>query len=651
MELEQEYLIKSTANQNHLDPDSPDTSYENAASFSNRFHLKNNDAAEQTVKDSPKIENQKETIAKGAKAKSDGSSDKPKDEPLKGSLQIDAFLFREKLTTSQLSRLAYLQEQIVNLRRLELKLESKAGVGTAEEREKLIAKETERMKSEFDNGVFGGETRYLYKQVLRFLEKQFAAQKENRGLRLEDKQELDTLPKLSLDLGKAGNEIGLNPYLLPSDSDLNKLDKACLRFLDETLPSIIDNRLSTIIDKNKFPQAWKDRSGNPAEKRERAEELLRLASLTQEYVKAMHYLNKAGGNFPIDFPAGAKIDFEESGEIQTVNLPLPPTLAKGSREEKVLKDWINSHESLFLQVSEELERGILDGPLAIAEIPGKGIVSDTKYTGEDREYNLRTTDYRVCKKDGLIHITPSTRFWSVPFLSIHNTRKNEVIEATEEEARVYNPADFVEVLRDGKVELIRASDLAQVHDKDISSRNFWKGATITADLAMSLAMILTGTAELAAAYRSCRYLAGLGQISRAAAGASILIENEGAKEYKLGRAASNFRHFLFAAESGYSLYNFYRRAGAVVKTAENVAAASSATRESGETLGFMARTLASGDAVGKSIFMYTGLPLSLQIVYSGTEKWSQRLREQLNGKHDPCSGGLRALDKADSYRR
>lgn len=557
---------------------------------------------------------------------------------LKANDQIQDRFIGEKLAPEELGRLKYLQEQIAAMRREELCFDRQPGVETPEQLEKLLQKEKEAMERELQTGVFGPESRFLYMHVLNWVAKQNGTQ--NMPLLISDRSGLETLPSLFLEV-KAKEMLGLSPYKMPTEKDLDLIDQANLTYLERTKPARIDENLADLIRKRELPETWKDRSGDAEAKRDRATELTGLAALVQEYVKAVDFLNKAGANLQIDLPQGASLERDSSGNISKVNLDLPQSLdEKNTIEEKRLRDWVEKNQDQLCKIQVEIDRSLVEGFLCVGAFESSGNVNVDEY---DANFNYVTRDYLAEEKDGKIHVTPSTSYWSVPFLSVHNLGK-ELVSTKSEQTRVYEAGDLVPVLANGKMRLVQAKELGSLHEQELSSQSFWENLSLGADLALSTAMVCTGAAELAVAYRGARYFSGALSAGRMAVGAAITLENAGAKEYMFGRAASELRHLCFALDSGRALYDLGK--GSLTAASSSVAGA-----EATQGLGLIGRSLAAAENTGKFIFAATGVPMSGLVIYGGTTKWAERLREKIYGKHDPFAGASRALDCAGALRR
>ncbi|MBX9687013.1 MAG: HEAT repeat domain-containing protein [Candidatus Obscuribacterales bacterium] len=419
-------------------------------------------------------------------------------------------------------------------------------------------------------------------------------------------------------------ELKVQPGSIPSEAQLDKLD-AAFAWLAKSNESVADYRnkqrddnIETLLRSNGLPREWQKQPGDdPTSWRNSAEEMIDLSVRTRNYIEAMQSLFKASKDrdFPLELPRGAQIVVEDKsgkthvikdnqlndyqsryllkeGKIREVKLDLPKDLRQEepANKEKItrLRNWLDKNGEQIdkaLAKLKELDKNpdavIMYGDQEVKN--GKALFNEKgeflrvvkadypKKPGEEiKDMNLIGYDFQVeqikeGKDAGKFRITQTIQAENAPWYAYQNIRAlgiEKVGKPMKLDEKIIDADDFVPVRNGEKIELVKAKNLQSF--KDMQKLHYYGEKTLA--ITMDVAMVATGSIEVAGAIRGARIAATAVQLTareagwtaakglvRVGVGGSGLFSNAGARDHEWGRTLNTARGIYFLGDIGLGL--------------------------------------------------------------------------------------------------
>jgi len=482
---------------------------------------------------------------------------------------------------------------------------------------------TEKLKKERERGEFGPATRRAYEEAIKSLKSDIADTLANL-----DKQALPIPPGCPVPLprDKSGlpvidgyyrslisthrlaPDINFDTDSAPSSRDLDRLTNIALWLSDASgsmssaTRKFESEQLIRAIEKLNRPGWGPPRDGNLDQWYQAAASMVDLTMKVRNYAETISSLHKAGGEFPDggikpeNFPGTLK--FDDKGKIVDIKLDLPEDLRQtpeNMSKIKRLQDWLDKyHERVDQAITEITRAADNENRLLIwQDIGGSGTVKLEKdgkvisplvkdrIAGEEKKFNLTECRFDVeSLPDGRIKVTNSRQFQYSHWYNYQDIGADDIGKPVKGEERIYNPYDFVPVVKGGKIEIMRADQLSSWRHWQMAKHYGEKIATGLLDVGM----LLTGTIEVGAAVKAARmgelaFRAAVGQALkgsfRVALGATGFLNNAEVRESDIGRNFLLARSVVMLTDVTYGLgkstWGFIKGA----KAAEEAGSASS----------------------------------------------------------------------------
>ena len=510
------------------------------------------------------------------------------------------------LTAAEKRATNFLQQQIINVFSI---AQPRPENMSDEDYKEHVRQGVEKVQAEKDAGVFGPATQEAYKNTVTWLEKQAVPGAITELTRLQLPLPSGTplaLPPdipgrvISLDLykqmvdnGRLTPDLKLDTTKVPSDLELEKIDDTmrwlkevdtrALEAREEQQDSLLEQEIKRLLPDEAKQKQWLDRKGSdPKEWRAAAIEAVDLATRVRNYVEAMDSLNRAGHRFNFEAPPGSEIVRDDKGRITHVKLDLPKDLRldhpANKQKMENLRQWMQEHGEEVDQALKELIKleqdpdrllfwGEIDMPEGRVRLDNKGDISDfvakEDVNGSEKYYNLADLEFDVKEVEGedgkkKIVITNDVQYKYSNWYNYLNIGADHVGNEINVESREYDPEDWVPVRNGGKVEIMKARDLASWRTRQQVFHYGEKALIATLDTAM----LVTGTIQVGAAVKAAR--AGqilIGQAVkqslkgglRATVGASGIVNNAYFQNTEYGQNIQMARGLYFVGDAALGL--------------------------------------------------------------------------------------------------
>ncbi len=339
-----------------------------------------------------------------------------------------------------------------------------------------------------------------------------------------------------------------------------------------------DRRIATLIDERKLPDSWNYKEGmNRAGWRHTVSRLIDLALDTGSQIDIIQQLA-----LPVKLPEGTKLSKRDRGRLNiAIDLPLTPDLDDPVNIQKIesLETWRKQSG----QKIQEALKGLAElsgNPISVISLGDLVLPASKSSNGEsastiavfnDKKQLVLLADPFTFEKapgqstepvnlleqrpeveadaEGNVKVRMHVQAQRVPWFSPQNMIYENVGEPAELEAKTFIADELVAVQNKGKTEFLLAKDL-KTHFERMKVQHYAdKGIAFTL-AAMDLAMLATGTIEVAAAIKGARLLAA-GNEALSALGLSTKA-SKGALDFSLGITGPLTNAHWSSFESGQS---------------------------------------------------------------------------------------------------
>lgn len=510
------------------------------------------------------------------------------------------------LTGEEKERAGFVQDQVISLYKA---TQPRPEGQTDEEYDKHVKEKIEAIKKEKEEGIYGPATKEAFKNTVTWLENQAIPGSIAELHRLElpipansplNLSEARHNRIISVDLFKemAANGL-LKPDLkiktdeVPGDTELDKfsdslvwlkeVDKRATTARNEQMDRVLENDIKRLISDPEKQQAWLDRrDSKPEEWRRAAIDAVDLATRVKNYTEAMDSLNRAGKRFGFSPPPGSEIVRDDKDRITQVKLDLPKDLRldhpENAKKIGQLEKWMKDHGEEVDQAIKDLIKlesepdrllfwGEVDMPTTAVKLDQNGKISDFiepgNETGQEPHINLVDLEFDAIDttdKDGnpKVVVSNDVQYKNSKWYNYLNLGAEAVGKEINVPSREYNPDDWVPVRNGGKVEIMKAKDLASWK---LRRQTFHYGEKVLI-ATLDASMLVTGTIAVGGAVKAAR--AGQLVISqalkqgakgalRATVGASGIVNNAYFQNTDMGRKVQMARGAYFIGEAAIGL--------------------------------------------------------------------------------------------------
>lgn len=512
------------------------------------------------------------------------------------------------LTGEELKRAKFVQDQVISL----FKVTQPRPEGlTDQEYDEHVDKKIEAIRKEKEAGIYGPESKEAFKNTVTWLEQQAipGAVTELHRLELEIPAGSPlTLPKdkqdraISVDLykelvaeGYLKARLNIDANELPEDQELDKFSDSLLwlKEVDERATTaraqqqdrLLEKEIKRLISDPETQEAWLDRrDSTPEEWRRAAIRAVDLANRVRNYTEAMDSLNRASNarSFSFEKPPGAEVIRNDKGKITEVKLDLPKDLRldhpENAKKVRELEQWMKDHGEEVDQAIQELIKlesdpdrllywGEVDMPTTAVKLDAQGNVSDfiepKNERGHEPKINLVDLEFDVKEvkgEDGTTKIVVSNdvQYRNSKWYNYLNIGAESIGNEINVPSREYDPEDWVPIRSGGKVEIMKAKDLASWKLRRQTFHYGEKALIATLDASM----LVTGTIAVGGAVKAAR--AGqlvLSQAAKQAAkgalratvGATGIVNNAYFQNTDIGQKIQTARGLYFVGEAAIGL--------------------------------------------------------------------------------------------------
>lgn len=386
-----------------------------------------------------------------------------------------------------------------------------------------VERQKQLILAEAEKGEFGEASKKAYKDVIFWLESRAIPGRIN-ALNSND---LD-VPQNSFSTTNPPTKLRLNAHRRPTEQDVKDLDGITQWFKsgNDKLSHLEAQRQQELVkwikDKG-LPKGWLPEEGADMNKwYANASQLVRAYHDSVASAGVMHYLNQSGEGviFKEATPPGGKID--PNGLMKEVDLSMPLDWRLSTKEDQAkmeaLEKWTEESKKQLAPFLRDLQTLAVNSERLLQwgdeELRGRKAVFDKDNNlvalatadeplkpGQHVEpANLLVSRYDVENSGGKIIVTQTVQAENSHWYSYQNMVGVDEVGNKITIRREFNPDDYVMVKHGGEIVLKKASELES--HKLWERTMYYGGKGLTT--ALDATMLVTGTIEVAGAYRAIK---------------------------------------------------------------------------------------------------------------------------------------------------